>query len=284
VSRAAVRDLVQKLSDSSNETRAKAAEALRPLLAADPASAPNWHDKSFWVQRIEKTQPDTTLDAALAILLPDLSADERKKRSEGGGWSGGTGTEVCRLDDYWWATFQLKDFDKKLLIERPKLVPHVQQVWVKPPDHFTGLWVIWRVNGQKADEIQYRDGKYDGTLTAFHDDGSKAYVQHSKQGVSDGPDTGWFKSGKKMYEGQHKNNKQDGKWRHWYENGQLASEVNYKDGEFDGTYTTWFEDGQKQYEEHYRKGKRDGFGTAWDEHGTLLWKRMYRNDEVIEAK
>ena len=149
LTKSAVRDLVEALGDPSNEVRAQAAEALRPLLAADPSIRTNWHDKSFWTQRIEKTKPDTTLDDALAILLPELSAAERKKRNEGGEWSGGTGFEVCRLDDYWWAGFQLKDFDKKLLIERPKLEPHVQQVWVKPPDHFTGLWVTWRSTAKK---------------------------------------------------------------------------------------------------------------------------------------
>lgn len=223
--KSAVRDLVTALGDPSNDVRAKAAAALRPVLAADPMVAANWHDETFWAKRIEETQPDMLLDDALALLLPELSADEREKVCGGCDWSGGTGNALYQLDDYWRASFPLKDFDKKRLIERPKLERFVRQVWIKPDDNFSGLWVTWHVNGEKANEIQYRDGKRDGTSTAFYADGGKAFEQHYTEDICNGSDTGWSTSGKKAYAGQYKNGKQDGIWRHWHENGQLQSET-----------------------------------------------------------
>jgi hypothetical protein len=275
---------VKALSDPTNDVRAKAADALRPLLAADPSIAPNWHDKAFWTKQIEKCKPGIPLDEALAILLPDLSSKERKQAEEGGAWSGVTGCSFYQLDDYWRAGFQLKDFEKPQLLEVPKLEPFVREVWIKPADHFTGLWVTWHVNGTKGSESEYRDGKRDGMFTSFYGDGSKCYEQKDREDQADGPGRGWFKSGKKMYEIEYKNGKQEGTWRHWHENGRLASEHHYKDGQQDGLHTSWFENGQKQYEDEYRKGKREGLGAAWDEHGKLLYKRMYHNDEVVEPR
>ena len=44
--------LVKALSDPRNDVRAFAAKALRPILAADPTSAPNYHNKAYWKQRL----------------------------------------------------------------------------------------------------------------------------------------------------------------------------------------------------------------------------------------
>jgi hypothetical protein len=235
------------------------------------------------MKRIDKCKPDMSLDDVLALILPELSPAERKKTNEGQDWSGGTGVGSYLLDDYWQAMLQLKNFDKPQLIETPKLVPYVRVAWIKPADNFTGLWVTWHVNGQKAHEDEYRGGKYDGTSLAFYNDGSKAYQQHYKQHICIGAETGWFRSGEKAYEGQYKDGKQDGTWRHWYENGQLASETNYKMGETYGKSTSWFENGQIRYLDFYQNGKREGRGAAWDVHGKVLWDRTYRDDSVVES-
>jgi len=276
--------LVKALSDPSNDVRAQAAAALRPILAADPSLAPNWHDQAYWMKRIEKTKPDMLLKDALAAVLPDLSEEERERTLRAGAWSGGTGVSSYQLDDYWQVLFSLKDVGHEKLIEAPKLEAYARPTWVKPADDFTGLWATWHVNGQKVNEIEYRNGKYDGTFTAYYDDGSKCFQQHYKQHVCDGTDSGWFRSGKKMYEGQYKEGKQDGTWRHWYENGQMSTETSYKDGKQEGSSTTWLENGQKRYEEHYRDGKKHGFDTAWDEKGKLLWQRVYNEGELVESK
>src|SRR4051812_15965992 len=94
----AVRRLVKGLSHSNNDARAKAAAALRPILAADPSLAPNWHDKTFWCRRIKKCKPRMLLDDALAVLLPELSIEERKKTRIGGAGDGGGGETWYQLD------------------------------------------------------------------------------------------------------------------------------------------------------------------------------------------
>jgi hypothetical protein len=110
------------------------------------------------------------------------------------------------------------------------VTPSVRQVWVAPPAGYTGSWVTWHVNGQKAHGIQYRNGKYDGWAIALYDDGSKCYQQHYANGVCYGSDTGWHRNGQKAYEGQYENDNHVGTWRWWKDNGEIESVQEYKDG------------------------------------------------------
>jgi hypothetical protein len=224
--------LVKALGDPRSNVRAFAAEALCSILAADPPCAPNYHEKAFWERRLVQLKSGMPLAEALKVLLPELSPAARQEASEGGTWSGGGGTESYRLDDYWVVAIYLVDFEhRKLHDEAPALVRQVCAVWVDPPDNYTGDWVTWHVNGQKAHDIQYRNGKYDGTFTAcYDDDGSRCYQQHYTAGVCHGTDTGWHRNGKRAYEGQYEHGKQTGIWRWWNENGQVVSVVEYAAG------------------------------------------------------
>jgi hypothetical protein len=242
--------LVKVLGDPRNDVRAAAAEALRHILAADPASAPNCHKKAFWEQRIAQLKPGMTLDEALEVLLPDLSPAERRKAMQMMCSSGGSSTSVYRLDDYWTIVIYSLDerrspspdraglqHDSNAPFEQGRLGPtppvlerKARQVWVKPPAAYTGPWTTWHVNGQKAHEMQYRNGQYNGVFAAFFDDGSKCYQQHYTMGVCEGTDTGWHRSGKKAYEGQYDHGKQVGTWRWWKEDGQIASTREYEAG------------------------------------------------------
>ncbi len=44
--------LIKALGDSRSDVGAFAAEAVRTILALDPANAPNWHSEAFWKQRL----------------------------------------------------------------------------------------------------------------------------------------------------------------------------------------------------------------------------------------
>jgi beta-lactamase regulating signal transducer with metallopeptidase domain len=224
--------LVGALGDPRANVRAHAAEAVRAILAANPASTPNYHDKAFWQQRIAQLKVGMALDEALKLLLPELSPAERQKRDGGSFGSGRGGVSTYQLDDYWAVKLYWVDFGKEKLGQAaPDLIRRVRQVWIAPPEKYTGDWATWYVNGQKAHEIQYRNGKYDGTFTAFNEDGTKCYRQHYTEGVCHGTDTGWHGNGKKSYEGQYVNGKQVGTWRWWDENGKEMSTQEFKPAE-----------------------------------------------------
>jgi len=224
--------LVEALSDPRSDVRALAAEALRAILAADPTGAPNYHERAFWEQRIAQLKSGMPLDEALKVLLPSFSPTEREKANEGSSWGGGGGTAGYRLDDYWVIALYLWDAQhKKLHDAAPALGRQVRSAWVQLPDNYTGEWVTWRVNGQKAHEIQCRNGKYDGTVTAYYDDGSRCYQQHYINGVCHGASVGWHQNGKTAYEGHIEQGKQVGTWRWWNERGEAESVQEYEAGE-----------------------------------------------------
>jgi antitoxin component YwqK of YwqJK toxin-antitoxin module len=99
----------------------------------------------------------------------------------------------------------------------------VLDVWVEPPPNFTGLWTTYRVNGQKSDELHYKDGKRDGEITSFYDDGSRAVLTRFVAGIQEGEEIGYFHSGKVSYRGIYKTNAMVGTWTWYNEDGSVQS-------------------------------------------------------------
>ncbi len=242
--------LVKALGDPRNDVRAYAAECMRSIFAADPTGSPNYQPKAYWEQRVAQLKPGMTSDEALQLLMPERSPAERRTTLQGKSCMGVISVNTYRLDDYWKTAIYSFDERRSPLSGRegvqrdsdvdlgrgklsptpPVLVQDVRQVWVSLPAGYTGLWVIWHVNGQKASEIQYRNGQPDGTLTAFYDDGAKLSEQHYIMGICHGTITGWHRNGNKSDEGQYDHGKEIGTWRRWNENGQVTHIEEYKGG------------------------------------------------------
>jgi antitoxin component YwqK of YwqJK toxin-antitoxin module len=66
--------------------------------------------------------------------------------------------------------------------------------------------IDWYTNGQKKEEVTYKDGEYDGLWTYWDENGQK-WAERT------------YKDGKEIESTS------------WYENGQKESEITYKDGE-----------------------------------------------------
>jgi antitoxin component YwqK of YwqJK toxin-antitoxin module len=185
-----------------------------------------------------------------------------------------------RLDYHWTATISYRNTDK--VISQPVLKKRALQVNVPPPKEFTGTWIIWHVDGQKSHETQNKNGKYDGVLTSYHDNGAKSVEQHYSDHVVHRTDTGWYPNGKLSYTAQYRNGKQDGKWTHWYANGIKQSETNYDNGKYNGRSTRWYEDRQTGSVNDYKDGAKHGIEASWDENGGLQYERVYVNGEIVD--
>jgi len=90
-----------------------------------------------------------------------LADDTFKVTFEAGGASGRTHNEVYRLDDAWLLRFGYHNgknrFQDGTLIHA-ELIESPRHVWVAPPTNFSGVWITYFVNGQKADETAFTDG------------------------------------------------------------------------------------------------------------------------------
>jgi len=122
---------------------------------------------------------------------------------------------------------------------------------------FTGKYVEYFENGQKHIEEHLRLGKRNGLMTEWHENGQKASEINSKNGeIVDGVVTEWHDNGQKASEGNWKNGKFEGLMTEWHDNGQKASEGNWKNGEVvDGVVTIWDKEGDVTKTETYKDGK-----------------------------
>lgn len=114
-------------------------------------------------------------------LLPTFTAAPESLKLA----SGDSHVVTYRLDYHWTVRVNYRNPDA--VIDRPVLRKNALRVEVAPLKDFTGTWVIWHVNGQKGRETQYKNGKYDGVLTGYHDNGRKSYKQPMRTTSPTGP-------------------------------------------------------------------------------------------------
>jgi len=75
-------------------------------------------------------------------------------------------------------------------------------------------------NGQKKNEISFKDGKPDGLLTHWYENGQKKGEGSLKDGKPDGLSTNWFENGQKKEEGTYKDGELISK-KEWNEDGSV---------------------------------------------------------------
>ena len=110
-------------------------------------------------------------------------------------------------------------------------------------------------NGQKATEVNWKDGKQDGLFVQWNEVGQKEAEINFKDGKENGLWTRWHNNGQKEQEIYFKDGKEDGLWIEWDKNGQKSSEANYKNGKGHGLAVIWHQNGQKKSEENWKEGK-----------------------------
>ena len=128
----------------------------------------------MWQEKANQITPGMSKGDVFKILPPFPQG-----ANTGGIWDGGTHIDRWQLDYHWTATVAYQnpvDIRKEstaTVISRPVLKQCAFQVNVAPRKDFTGTWINWHVNGQKGLETQYKNGKYNGVLTSYHDNGSQ---------------------------------------------------------------------------------------------------------------
>ena len=112
-----------------------------------------------------------------------------------------------------------------------------------------------KLEGVNAEELEPREGvvylkgsdtPYTGKSFRLYDNGQKATEVNWKDGKQDGLFVQWNEVGQKEAEINFKDGKENGLWTEWYENGQKKTEGNYKNGKpvfFKGSSKWWDKNG-----------------------------------------
>ena len=129
---------------------------------------------------------------------------------------------------------------------------------ITPRDYATicgskhGLASWWYENGQKLQDINYKNGRQDGRQTRWFEDGQTRFKGNYKNEKRDGRQTWWHNNGRMRKEEHYKDDKLNGMWTLWFDNGQISTEGYRKDDRLDGKLTTWLKDGRIKSEKHYK--------------------------------
>jgi len=232
--------------------RAAAAKALREIVAKYGNGTSNIRERDAgearWMEKVKQVKPGMSKEKAeesLSVAIKEHSNDP----------SGGSHTWYYRLDPHWVVTIEYRN---RVVIEQPKLRRLEDVVCVPHPPSYSGTWTAWYVNGQKAHDMEYKDGKYEGFFTSYHDNGQKWLAMQYVNGLPNGSDIGWSRDGQKIHAAHWRNGVPDGEAIFWYPNGQKKSETNY------------------------RNGKKHGMEAEWDERGVLQSKREYKDGQLIK--
>ena len=139
-----------------------------------------------------------------------------------------------------------------------------------------------------VEDLEYRNGvkylpnektPFTGKAESFYENGQKKGEVNFKDGKEDGSATYWGENGQKEAEGTYKEGKEDGLWTFWYENGQKKWEWNYKDGKL-WTAIGWKPNGEKCPESNIKDW--NGVWVLYDDDGTVSHRRTYKDGELVE--
>ena len=203
----------EDLASPDQGVRDKAATELRATFQSTP--------ESKWQPVISTIKEGLTKAEIVELLRPFKISPEM------GVGSGQSHSECYRLDDEWLLRCTFRN-EGDVLIKRG-LIQSIRRVDAVRPKDFSGIWVLYFVNGNKALEISIKKGHYFGKLIGYHANGARACVQHyTEEGIS-GDDTGYHPSGKVAYHGQYKAGKQIGKWTWYDESGLVTSTRDFND-------------------------------------------------------
>ena len=169
---------------------------------------------------------------------------------------------------------------------------------------YTGVAVDkYRVGKWKmelTEESTWKDGKFDGPLTKWYENGQKQSIVTLKNRKMNGPVITWYENGQKFEEGTYRDNKLHGLQALWYENGQKNKENTYKDGKLlsatiwkhngekcpdtnlvdgSGIVCSYHENGQKKMEITRKDGKQIS-SKSWHENGQKKGENTYNENEI----
>ena len=278
---AAVAAHIKSLASPDSDTRAAAAAELRRLVAKYPSgtvylSRPD-DGGAAWRAKLRRVR--VGMDRADVLrILPSIDGPGA---ASGGLHDGGSYFATWRLDEHWSATAAF--YDDGELAQLPRLRKGARWVGVVHPPDFTGTWVDYHVNGQRARAVELRTGKHHGVSTHYHDSGAVYSVSHYVNGEQHGDYTGWQRDGRLAFTAHYRDGKQHGTWTHWYDSGVKHSEEHYENGRRHGREWRWYESGEPASVNDYRHGVRHGIEVSWDEGGVPHYKRRHANGELVET-
>lgn len=121
-------------------------------------------------------------------------------------------------------------------------------------ESFTGLKVTYNDADVKTSEIAFVNGKPEGKITRYFENGQVK-------------ETGYYLAGQKH-----------GSWSAYSEKGQLMSTAHFHNGNKDGEWLVWDTDGNLRYKLTYKNGEPVGEWAMFDERGKVSDRKQLEGE------
>ena len=102
--------------------------------------------------------------------------------------------------------------------------------------------------------------------------GNKKGVSNFKEGKLDGLLLSWYENGQKELEAKFKGGTENGQWSEWWHgNEQKSLEITFKNGKMNGPSTRWHKNGNKSAESIFKDDEViEGSQKYWKSEGELV--------------
>jgi len=177
-----------------------------------------------------------------------------------------------------------------------------------------GLHTEYYDNGQKKEEVNYKNGELNGKWTEWYENGQIKSICFLEDGYFIGARTYWDENGRKSFKSEDtpdgykmtffddnekkrseqnydENDKKNGKSTYWYENGQISAVKKYKNGKV-LSWVAWDEEGMEKNMEPWLKNEnesrnRSSYSSSYDStysnHDGISWldQQALTDDEKL---
>lgn len=154
-----------------------------------------------------------------------------------------------------------------------------------------GEWILLESQGQIPDgmvkeyyssgkvhyERTFKNGKRDGFVREFSENGNLMLEVPYLDGKEDGTAKEYYKNGKIHYERSFKNGKRNGLTKVFFENGVVRLEAPYIDGKEEGIHKQYYPNGVLEQTFTFKDGRVNGMVAKYNEDGTFDHESFWEN-------
>lgn len=138
-------------------------------------------------------------------------------------------------------------------------------------------------NGQVKYTVNLINGKRDGELKKYFEDGSIMMVSNWENGLKHGSAISYFQNGVFKAIENFVKGKANGEFRYYDSLGTLLELLSVEDDKFHGDNIKYYGNGDLMVEQIYLNGKLNGKAVIYNRDGSIGQKIVYRNDSVVYA-
>ncbi|MGH7890058.1 MAG: toxin-antitoxin system YwqK family antitoxin, partial [Thermodesulfobacteriota bacterium] len=149
-----------------------------------------------------------------------------------------------------------------------------------------GSGIVFHLEGNKAEEVQYEDDKIVGDFIRYYAKGGKAALLLYVDGMPHGKATEWYESGAVKMISNYEHGLLDSNGKNpakvvYSEDHAMMEVQDYRRGEPIGTHVKYHPNGKEAYKISYKNGKKEGKELFYATDGKLVGEGEYREGASI---